>query len=259
MRLRDKVALVTGGASGIGLATAGAFAREGARVVVLDRENGASVEALLQPLASESLFQVGDVSREEDVARAFSVIEERFGGLDILYNNAGIDMVGALEQVEPEDFDRAFAVNVRGAFLTTRRAIPLLRARGGGVILMNASNAGLVARAHDPVYCATKAALVMLTRSLALSLASDRIRVNAICPGPVDTPAVRRDAADGGWEAHESRLLASAPLGRALSRIASAEEVADAAVFLASDEASYVTGIALPVDGGKTAGLQVFD
>ena len=187
------------------------------------------------------------------------MIEERFGGLDILYNNAGIDMVGALEQVEPEDFDRAFAVNVRGAFLTTRRAIPLLRARGGGVILMNASNAGLVARAHDPVYCATKAALVMLTRSLALSLASDRIRVNAICPGPVDTPAVRRDAADGGWEAHESRLLASAPLGRALSRIASAEEVADAAVFLASDEASYVTGIALPVDGGKTAGLQVFD
>jgi NAD(P)-dependent dehydrogenase (short-subunit alcohol dehydrogenase family) len=259
VRLRDKVALVTGGASGIGLATASAFAREGARVIVLDRENGASVEALLQPPASEPLFQLGDVSREEDVGRAFSMIEDRFGGLDILYNNAGIDMVGALEQVEPQDFDRAFAVNVRGAYLATRLAIPLLRARGGGVILMNASNAGLVARAHDPVYCATKAALVMLTRSLALSLACDRIRVNAICPGPVDTPAVRRDAGDGGWEAHESRLLASAPLGRALGRIASAEEVADAAVFLASDEASYVTGIALPVDGGKTAGLQVFD
>ena len=251
MRLEGKACLVTGAASGIGLATARAFAREGARVALLD------VDAEGVRRAAAELGGTGfavDVADERAMADAFAAV----GDLDVVVAAAGIGLEGSLEEVGPELFDRAVAVNLRGAYLTARLAIPRLRARGGGSLVFVSSNAGLVARAHDPVYCATKAAVVMLARSLALGLAADRIRVNAICPGPVDTPALWRGVAPGGRTEAEAGLLASVPLGRALGRVATAEEVADAAVFLVSDEASYVTGAALPVDGGKTAGLQIF-
>ena len=256
-RLGGKACLVTGAASGIGLATARAFAREGAQVAVLDVDR-AGAERATAELGPQAVALVADVADEEAMGAAFERCDERLGGLDVAVAGAGIAMEGSLEEIEPERFDRVVAVNLRGSYLTARLAIPRLRARGGGSLLFVSSNAGLVARAFDPVYCATKAAVVMLARSLALGLARDRIRVNVICPGPVDTPTLWRDVTEGQQEAALGRLLSSVPLGRALGRVATPEEVAAAAVYLASDEASYVTGAALPVDGGKTAGLQIF-
>jgi NAD(P)-dependent dehydrogenase (short-subunit alcohol dehydrogenase family) len=238
---------VTGGASGIGRAAARAFAAEGARVAVLDLSAAPDEHALAL---------VGDVSAEADVARAFAAVDETLGGLDAVLHVAGIAMEGLLEEVEPADFDRAVAVNLRGSYLVSRAALPRLRRAGGGSITLMGSNAGLVARHFDPVYCATKAGVVMLARSLALAHARDRIRVNVLCPGPVDTPTLRRHVPPGGEHDATTAVLESVPLGRALGRIASAQEVAAAALWLASADASYVTGVALPVDGGKTAGLQ---
>jgi NAD(P)-dependent dehydrogenase (short-subunit alcohol dehydrogenase family) len=243
-RLLGRRALVTGGASGIGLAAAKAFAREGARVAVADLARA--------PDGDVELGLEADVTSEADVARLFEEIDQALGGLDVVVNNAGAYFPGRIDETTPEDFDRAFAANVRSAFLVTRLAVPRLRAAGGGAVLMIASNAALVPRSWDPLYCASKAALVTLARSLALDLARDGIRVNALCPGPVDTPMYRASVPDS---AAEARALATVPLAGALGRPATAEEVAEAAVFLVSDASAYVTGAALPVDGGKTAGL----
>jgi NAD(P)-dependent dehydrogenase (short-subunit alcohol dehydrogenase family) len=255
MRLEGKTCLVTGAASGIGLATARAFVREGARVALVDID-AEGVRRAAGELGASGIF--ADVADERAVGDAFATCDAEVGDLDAVVAGAGIGTEGSLEEVGPERFDRAVAVNLRGSYLTARLAIPRLRARGGGSLVFVSSNAGLIARAHDPVYCATKAAVVMMARSLALGLARDLIRVNAICPGPVDTPTLWRGVALDEREEAETRFLASVPLGRALGRVATAEEVAAAAVYLVSDEASYVTGAALPVDGGKTAGLQVF-
>jgi NAD(P)-dependent dehydrogenase (short-subunit alcohol dehydrogenase family) len=209
--------------------------------------------APLEPSAGEHAHALrADVTNEADLARVFDELDETLGGLDVVVNNVGCPAFGRIDELTPEDFDRAFALNVRSAFLVTRLAVPRLRRVGGGSVLMTASNAGLVARETDPLYCAAKAALVMLTRSLALGLARDGIRVNAVCPGPVETPMYRQSVTDAE---SESRSLATVPLAQSLGRPATAEEVAEAMVFLASDAASYITGAALPVDGGKTAGF----
>jgi NAD(P)-dependent dehydrogenase (short-subunit alcohol dehydrogenase family) len=256
MRLPERRCLVTGGASGIGRATATAFAREGARVAILDVDKEGA-ERLASGLEG-ALALHADVADEAAMEGALAVIDERLGGLDVLVAGAGIAAEGSLEEIHPAQFDAVVGINLRGSYLAARLAIPRLRASGGGCLVFVSSNAGLVARAFDPVYGATKAAQIQLMRSLALSLAADRIRVNAVCPGPVDTPALwrgidpeRRDEALAG-------LLASVPLGRELGRVALPEEVAEAILFLVSPEAAYVTGAALPVDGGKTAGLQIF-
>jgi NAD(P)-dependent dehydrogenase (short-subunit alcohol dehydrogenase family) len=245
--------VITGGASGIGLATVRAFVREGARVVVADIEAEQAVERLAEVGEAPARTVVAaDVTSEEDVARLFVEADRTLGGLDILVNNVGTSGFGQIDELEAAAFDRVFDVNVRSAFLVTRLAIARLRASGGGAVVMMSSNAGLVAREGDPLYCAAKAALVMLARSLALGLARDGIRVNTICPGPVDTPMYRAAVPD---EKAERRALSTVPLARALRRPATADEVAEAVVFLASDEARYITGAALPVDGGKTAGI----
>jgi NAD(P)-dependent dehydrogenase (short-subunit alcohol dehydrogenase family) len=256
MRLEGRRCLVTGGASGIGRATATTLAREGARVAILDVDREAA-ERLADSLEG-ALALHADVADETAMEDAFAVIDERLGGLDVLVAGAGIGAEGSLEDIEPAQFDAVVGINLRGSYLAARLAIPRLRGSGGGCLVFVSSNAGLVARAFDPVYGATKAAQIQLMRSLALSLAADRIRVNAVCPGPVDTPGLWRGLDPARRTETLEQLLASVPLGRALGRVSDAEEVAEAILFLVSPEAAYVTGAALPVDGGKTAGLQIF-
>ena len=237
--------LVTGGSAGIGLAIVHRFTTEGAAAVNLDLESPDTG-------AGGSSTVLGDAASEQDVHRAVELASID-GVLDVLVCNAGIACVGPLEAIEPEAFDRAFAVNVRGPYLAIREALPRLRASDAPAIVLVSSNAGLVGRASDPVYSATKFALQGLVRSLAISLASDRVRINAVCPGPVDTA--------GLWGAAEADaallpdILRNVPLGRALGRMASAEEIADAVSFLCSERARFITGALVPVDGGKTAGL----
>lgn len=256
MRLQGRRCLVTGAASGIGRATADVFAREGARVAVLDidAEGAERVASRLE----HAVALHADVSDAEAMEAAFALADAELGGLDVVVACAGVGAEGSLEEIAPAQFDAVVGVNLRGSYLAARLGIPRLRASGGGSLVFVSSNAGLVARAFDPVYCATKAAQLQMMRSLALSLAAQRIRVNAVCPGPVDTPTLWRDVDDGSREDALAGLLASVPLGRRLERVASPEEVAEAILFLVSPEAGYITGAALPVDGGKTAGLQVF-
>lgn len=254
MTLDGRRCLVTGGASGIGRATAELFAREGARVAVLDLDGDAAQEVASR--LSGAIALRADVADERMMEEAFRLLDERFGGLDVLVASAGIAAEGSAEELEPSRFDAVVGVNLRGSYLAARLGIPRLRASGDGSLVFVSSNAGLVARAFDPIYGATKAGQLQLMRSLALSLAADRIRVNAVCPGPVDTPTLWRHVDDERREEALAEFLASVPLGRTLGRVAAPEEVADAILFLVSAKASYVTGAALPVDGGKTAGLQ---
>lgn len=252
-------ALVTGGAKGIGRAIVDALVRVGIPTAVLDSD-ATSLRETVDELAAQDARVTGshaDIADQAAVEQAFAAAQAEFGPIGMVVANAGIAAFGDAVTIPLTTFDRAVDVNLRGPFLTARAAIPHLRAHGGGSIVVVASNAGLVARPEDPVYCATKAGAVMLARSLALSLAADRIRVNAVCPGPVDTPLYRSVVGPDSAAGTQERVLASVPLGRALGRVAMADEVADLCLYLLSERAAYVTGAAIPIDGGKTAGVQV--
>jgi NAD(P)-dependent dehydrogenase (short-subunit alcohol dehydrogenase family) len=242
--LEGKAALVTGGARGIGAAIVRRFAGEGALVFIADletREGEAPAAGI-----GRSLFVPLDVTREESWIAAMALVEER-GGLDILVNNAGINIREPIETMREESLDAMLAVNVKGPFLGCKHAIPALRRRGGGLIINMSSVCGLVGHRYTTeAYTLTKGALTLLTKSVAVRYAKDNIRCNSLHPSTVDTPLVQELFKD---PARRAERLGEVPLGR----LASAEDVAAAALFLASAEAAFINGVALPVDGGTTA------
>jgi NAD(P)-dependent dehydrogenase (short-subunit alcohol dehydrogenase family) len=245
-RLDNKVAIVTGGGSGIGRAAAILFAREGASVVVADI-TGAEEETA-RSIGNSAVAARADVSKSADVKAMIETARTRFRRLDILFNNAGIEGPQAATADCPEDdFDRVIAVNLRGVFLGMKYGIPAMLESGGGSIVNTASVAGLVGFAGLPAYSASKGGVIQLTRTAALEYATRNIRVNAICPGVIWTPMVERFA--GGTSAGRDAMIAMEPVGR----LGTPEEVAAMALYLASDESAFVTGTALPIDGGYVA------
>ena len=252
MRLRDRVALITGAASGIGRASALKFAGEGAKVLAVDTDqsgNAETVDSIQVDGGVASAFPA-DVTDPGDVGRMVEAALGAYGRLDILFNNAGISVRGTILDVGEDSFDRVFAVNVKGVFLGCKAAIPVMKSQGGGVILNTASQLGVVGTKASVLYPASKGAVIQMTRCLALDHASDGIRVNCVCPGPVDTPLARSARLQTGdpEAALKSRLQRIA-----LGRIGTPEEIADVAAFLCSDEASFITGAAILADGGWTA------
>ncbi len=241
--LADKVALITGGASGIGRATAHVFAEAGAAVAVARAITGAGGRAL---------FVAGDVSRADDCRRAVERTVAAFGGLDVLVNNAGIIRRANLLETTEEEWDRLMTVNVKSIFLMSKQAIPVMAKAGGGAIINTASGWGLAGGRRAAAYCASKGAVVLLTKAMAIDHGPDQIRVNCICPGDTDTPMLSDEAEQLGQPAAEFRADAAR---RPLGRIVRPDEVARAALYLASDAAAAVTGSTLVVDGGGLAGF----
>lgn len=251
-RIEGKVALVTGAASGIGRATSALFAREGAAVVLVDiRDEGRAIAKEIADQGGKAIFVRADVARAADCASAVRKAEDAFGRLDILFNNAGIIRRASVVDTSEADWDRAMAVNVKSIFLMSKAAIPVMARQGGGVIVNTGSGWGLVGGRDAASYCASKGAVVNLTRAMALDHAPHRIRVNCVCPGDTDTPMLREEARQLGEDA-VAFLRGSAQ--RPLGRMGRPEEIAQAVLFLASDAASFVTGSIVVVDGGGLAG-----
>ena len=251
--LDGKVAIVTGGASGIGAATARLFVEEGARVVIADmqRERG---EALAKELGAAAAFVSCEVRQEDQVKAAVDAAVERWGRLDCIFNNAGFGgALGPIEEIAAEEFDLTFDVLVRGVFLGMKHAIPALRARGGGSIINTGSIAGVTAGRGPLIYSAAKAAVIHLTRVAAMQLGADSIRANCICPGSIATPLAANTV--GKPDALiEDRLDDFARL-QPIPRAGLPEDIAQMALFLASDRSSFVTGQAIVVDGGGASGV----
>jgi NAD(P)-dependent dehydrogenase (short-subunit alcohol dehydrogenase family) len=256
-KLSDRVSIVTGAASGIGRAIALAMGAAGARVVVSDvqREGGEATAKAIRDAGGEAIFKACDVSEAEQVSELIAATLEHFGRLDVLVNNAGISGgAKSLHELSLETWDRVIAVNLRGPFLCAKSAIPHLIAGGGGAIINIASTYGLIGAPLAPAYCASKGGLVNLTRQLAVDYGANKIRVNAICPGYVDTDmgGHRASLPPQQAAAAHARREANAAL-QPLGRQAQVEEIARVAVFLASDESSFMTGSIVTVDGGCTA------
>jgi NAD(P)-dependent dehydrogenase (short-subunit alcohol dehydrogenase family) len=245
--LTGKVALVTGAAGGIGTAIVSAFGRAGARVLALDIKDDA-LSAALGGMAHTVWTRCCDASREEDVRAAVAEAVDMFGRIDVLVNGAASDEPRAtIVELSPATWDQTFAANVRSAFLMSRAIVPVMAKTGGGSIIHIASQLGRVATAQRPLYCATKGALVQLAKAMAIDHAAEGIRVNALSPGAVATTRLARRYGD--MKAASTALAGLHLLGR----LASPEEIAAAALFLASDQSSFVTGADLLVDGGYTA------
>ena len=246
MLLEGKVAVVTGAGSGIGEAGAAAMAREGARVVVIDRDLDRARQAAAR-MGAEAMAL--DVTDDQALGAAIAEVVARHGRIDILHNHAGIQVEGDLEQVSPQGFDASWAVNVRAAFMAARAVMPVMRAQGSGVILNTSSSSGVQYDREMIAYATTKHAVIAMTRQMAGAYARHGIRVNALCPGWVDTPFNAPFMAQmGGREALEAYVATRVPMGR----WASLDEMAEPILFLVSDRSSYMTGQILVVDGGET-------
>jgi NAD(P)-dependent dehydrogenase (short-subunit alcohol dehydrogenase family) len=253
MRLSDRVALITGGASGIGRATALCFAREGAAIAVVDLDEVGG-EAAVREIVDEggrAIFVRCDVSGAAECRRAVEQTVDQLGGLDILFNNAGIIRRTTVIDTTEEAWDRVMAVNVKSVFLLSKYAIPVMVRAGGGVIINMGSGWGLNGGRRAVSYCASKAAVVNMTRAMALDHGEQNIRVNCVCPGDTDTAMLRDEARQLG--ALDMDFLAEAA-DRPLQRVGRPEDIAQAALYLASDASAFVTGTALVVDGGGMAG-----
>jgi NAD(P)-dependent dehydrogenase (short-subunit alcohol dehydrogenase family) len=251
-RLSGKVALITGGGTGIGRACALAFAREGAKIAVAGRrrEPLQAVAHEIEAAGGQALALTCDVTQTVSVAAALSQSEQHFGRLDTIVNNAGAVVVATAEHTSDEDWQKVIAANLTGTFLVSRAALPLLRKAGGGSIVNIGSVLGLVARKERAAYCAAKAGVSGLTRAMAVDHAQDRIRVNCICPTIVETELGMQSIRQApNAEAEIQRRIAEIPIGR----MGTPEDVALMAVYMASDEASWVTGASFPLDGGVTA------
>ncbi len=252
MRLKDKVAVITGGTSGIGEATALLFAKEGAKVAITGRneERGHRLVEKIRTAKGEAIFIRSDVNVAADCRSAIDETLRTFGRIDILFNNAGVFYPQTAIECSEREWDEQIDVNLKGTFLMSKFALPPMIAQGRGVIVNNSSGWGIVGGDHAVAYCASKGGVVLMTKAMAIDHGRQGIRVNCICPGDVDTPMLPVDAKSRGlsWD----KYLAGCS-ERPLGRIGTPDEIAKAVLFLACDDSSFMTGAALVVDGGGTA------
>ncbi len=254
LRLAGRTSVITGGGSGIGRATSILMSQNGAKVVVadVDSRGGEETAREIRKHDGEAIFVKANVSKTGEVTNLMRAAVRKFGSIDILFNNAGIPGPHSITETSEEEWDRVLSINLKGVFLCSKYAIPHMIRNKGGAIVNTASAVGLVGSAGQAAYCASKGGVVILTKAMALDCAASGIRVNCVCPGFVETPMVERFLSRIG--ASERRKVVEGlkklhPLGR----FAKPEEIAEAVVYLVSDEASFVTGCAFPVDGGWTA------
>jgi len=253
MKLEGRVALITGGTSGIGLSTAKVFLQEGAKVSIAgtSAEKGRKAVEQLGGKQQGVLFIRADVANERDVRRLIEKTVSEFGRIDILFNNAGIIIGKTVEELTEEEWDRVIDVNLKSVFLVSKHTIPHMNFQGGGVIVNNSSCNGIVGDYSASAYCASKGGVALLTKAMALDYAKKNIRINAICCGEIETPMFLQEACTFGMSVDQYReeIVKSHPIGR----IGKPEEAAKAVLFLSSDDSSFITGTLLSVDGGYTA------
>ena len=253
MKLIDKVALITGGNSGIGKATAILFAKEGARVCLTGR-NETRCKKVIEEInegGGQAIYVIADVRSSDECQKTVETTMKAFGQLDILFNNAGVYFPNNAVDCSEEEWNLTIDINLKGTFLMSKFVLPHMVAQKSGVIINNGSGWGIVGGNEAVSYCASKGGVVLLTKAMAIDHATQGIRVNCLCPGDVETPMLDEDARMRGmtWEEYHEQAVAQRPMGR----IGTPEEIAKAALFLASDDSSFMTGATLIIDGGGTA------
>lgn len=250
MRLKDKVTIITGAKSGIGLATARRLSQEGAKVVMADISDAQQEVEMIVANGHDAVFVQTDVSSESAVHELIRQTIGRYGRIDVLVNNAGIEVVKNAPDTTEAEWDRVMGVNLKGVFLCSKAAVAAMRLSGGGVIVNVASELGLVGAANIAAYCAAKGGVIQLTRAMAIDHAAENIRINCVCPGPINTPLLAR-IIEGSADAETERQITVEKT--LLGRLGEPEEIANVILFLASAESSFMTGSVVVVDGGLTA------